>query len=634
MAKKTTAFGGSRALGYQESFFANRNDMLQSALDSVLLNYDNEMQKYEAAVELYKDASKLVQERKDYLIKLRDGLVKEQVKATQAAKQFNAAQLNTTARAEAGIDAANQRYNLTQVFYSKYLGALPTFLPGSAAKGVDDVIQNEANQAYTGSGGNISSSMAALDRQYKGTTEVQKTAQDRDLGRAYLFQQHLGDEQDKPEYQIFDPLERPQYAADALMEKLSDAEKASVTRGLDIQKKLTAGKNVAIDKGTVSSGAIDTQLVGMPSYEEAIADVDARLERLAAAEAAKAPEKPPEPDLITEQRKEYFKSFFPGYMPAFKQNAIATSLNALPDEDAMALLELYRAEKRAETLAGRMPAETPLGEEITDRRPPRYAAGKEGPRMAGDVLGGKGSPFIPVEGAIGSVESKLFDAYADTARRELVAEGVAAPVQDAVPEARLKDLEIKQGAPYSTIEEQARQRAMEAKRQLDEAKSKGLDEKTIATFQTIYDNELKAYSDIFVIGQEPALNEAMREQRTYPFPTPKQADRKEVKKLLPDQIDAKAKIRAAKKVEPIVDTPEFGKLLTTDVGKAVTELWNANKAKGDETEKEVLKYIAREYPRAKDQELAAQVVMGLAYHNKNADKLKLEDDGKKETGLD
>jgi hypothetical protein len=34
MAKRTTS---SKALGYQESFFANRNDMLQSALDAVLL---------------------------------------------------------------------------------------------------------------------------------------------------------------------------------------------------------------------------------------------------------------------------------------------------------------------------------------------------------------------------------------------------------------------------------------------------------------------------------------------------------------------------------------------------------------------------------------------------------------------
>ena len=52
MAPKKIA---SKALGYQESYFPNRNDMLQSALDSVLLRYSDKMSKFEIASEVYQD---------------------------------------------------------------------------------------------------------------------------------------------------------------------------------------------------------------------------------------------------------------------------------------------------------------------------------------------------------------------------------------------------------------------------------------------------------------------------------------------------------------------------------------------------------------------------------------------------
>ena len=590
----------------------------------------------------------MVEKQKDYLIKLRDGLVKEQIKGSQAAQQFNAGQLNTTARTQAGIEATDQRFNLKQAAIASYLGT-QAFTTGG--KGADNVLLNEVQQAYSNSPADIQAGMDALGRQFVATTEVPKTALDRDIGRATLFQQYVGDEVRKGKYQMFEAQDQNIFAANDLMETLSPEDRASVERGLEAKMKMAAGKGAAIagEQGQAVSGGIPTRLVGEPDYSGAIADVDARLQRLAETEAAKAPEKPPEPDLITEQRKEYFKSFFPGYMPAFKQNAIATSLNALPYEDAVALLKLYRTEKRAETLAGRMPAETPLGQEITDTRPtrpPRYAAGKEGPRMAGDVLGGKGSPFIPLEGAIGSLEARAYERQLDEAREELLQRGVmppeiqkfGKPSEPAIRSEPLPGTEgksipslkqnyyIQQGVPYATIEEEARQKAMEAKKQLDEAKSKGLDEKTIATFQTIYDNELKAYSDIFATGQEPALNEAIAKgPRDYPFPTPKRADRKEVKRLLPDQADLQAKLEAAKEVEKIVDTPEFDKLLVTDVGKATKDIYEANKAKGDESGKEIMKYVAREFPRGKDQKIAAQVVMGLSYKDSNAGKMGQED---------
>lgn len=623
MAKQPSAFGGSRALGYQESFFGNRNDMLQSALDSVLLSYQDEMTKYEAAVELYKDATGIVDKERARLLKLRDDLQKEQIKGAQAARQFNAGQLNSSARSGASIQAANDRFNAKQAAIASYLGS-QAFKAG--ARGADDVLANEARQAYTSSPGDISASMSALGRQYVQTTEVPKTAVERDIGRAYLFQQHLGDEVRQDKYSFLDPQDQMVAAADNLLSTLSAEDRASVERGLLAQQERVAGRGAAIaaQGGQVTSGGIPTTTVGEPDYSALIADVEARLGRVQEAQVAAAPRAPEAPDLLKLQRDEYFRSFFPGYTPAYQINEAAAALSKLPSEDAMALLELYRAEKSAERLAGRMPAETPLGGEVVDGRP-RYAAGKEGPRMAGDVLGGKGSPFIPVEGPIGSVESKMFDAYADMARRELVGGGVAAPVQDVVPEARLKALDLS-GTPYSVKEEEARKVAQDAKKLLDEAKTRGVDEKTIAMLQNSYDKALKTYSDIFATGQEPALVEAMREEkRTYPFPTPKQADRKEVKRLLPDQADLQAKLKAAKEVEKIVDTPEFDKLLGTDVGKATKDIYEANKAKGDESGKEIMKYVAREFPRSKDQNIAAQVVMGLSYKDSNAGKMGQED---------
>jgi len=119
MAKRTTK---SKALGYQESFFANRNDMLQSALDAVLLKIDNEQARYQAEVELYKEASKLVTREKERLQTLVDKLKKDQLDKNQAVAQFNAGQLNTTARTSAGIEAANARFNAKQAALAAYYG--------------------------------------------------------------------------------------------------------------------------------------------------------------------------------------------------------------------------------------------------------------------------------------------------------------------------------------------------------------------------------------------------------------------------------------------------------------------------------------------------------------------------------
>jgi hypothetical protein len=93
-------------------------------------------------------------------------------------------------------------------------------------------------------------------------------------------------------------------------------------------------------------------------------------------------------------------------------------------------------------------------------------------------------------------------------------------------------------------------------------------------------------------------------------------------KPTPEQTDAKAKFNAAEKAQSIYGTPEFNKLLNTELGRAVSDLYSVNKAKGDESGGEVLSYIATEFPRAEDQSKAAQILMGLSYGDKTKGLLK------------
>jgi hypothetical protein len=90
----------------------------------------------------------------------------------------------------------------------------------------------------------------------------------------------------------------------------------------------------------------------------------------------------------------------------------------------------------------------------------------------------------------------------------------------------------------------------------------------------------------------------------------------------PQQTDAKVKFDAAEKAQSIYGTPDFDKLLNTELGRAVSDLYSVNKAKGDETGGEVLSYIATEFPRAEDQSKAAQILMGLSYADKTKGLLK------------
>jgi hypothetical protein len=62
-------------------------------------------------------------------------------------------------------------------------------------------------------------------------------------------------------------------------------------------------------------------------------------------------------------------------------------------------------------------------------------------------------------------------------------------------------------------------------------------------------------------------------------------------------------------------------MLKTPVGSAIEQLYKANKAKGNQTDKELLGYIAKEFPKVDDQKTAATALFGLSYQDQLSGKL-------------
>ena len=378
MAKRTTS---SKALGYQESFFANRNDMLQSALDAVLLKIDNEQARYEAEVELYKEASKLVTREKERLQKLVDNLKKDQLDKNQAVAQFNAGQLNSTARTSAGIEAANARFNAKQAALAAFYGTRG-FSAGRNPS--DQVTLNEIQIAYNNNPNDINAAFRAYDQQVETTAGVGKSVNATNKAKAELFDYYVRGESQGQEYAaIPDPADRIEAARAAKMAELSKIDQGNVELGmilLDPTK--AAGAGLSIDSsGNVSVGGIDTKTVGQVDYSGLIADAEARLGRIKEA-GAKAPVAPEEPDLIDLQRREYFDKFYSGYVPRYEMNEIMQKLIDLPDREAQAFKDLYQS--RYAPVAG---METPTGARRV----------RDLPTTPGGVIGGEGSPFVPTD---------------------------------------------------------------------------------------------------------------------------------------------------------------------------------------------------------------------------------------------
>ena len=645
MAKRS--FAGSKALGYQESYFANRNDMLQSALDAVLLTYDSDMAKYEAALELYKDATNIIEKERTRLLKLKDDLAVKEITGAQAAQQFNAGQLNSTARTKAGIDAADARFNAKQAALAAYYGSRAF---GTGSRGADDVVTSEARQAYSGSPTDINAGLGALGKQFTTTTEVPKTAVDRDIGRATLFQQYLADEVKKTEYQVLPPEVQLGVAAEALIENVKDdGDKASIVRGLAEQQKRSAGAGAtaAATGGEVTSGGIPVRLVGEPSFGELQADIDRRLAALAVPSAA-MPEKPEAPDLIKLQRDEYFRTFFPGYTPAYQLTEAGQRALNLGDEAAAEELRRFRASRPGTMLT------TPPTPEARTFTPPR---------MPGDVIYGEGSPFSPVTSAGVPEINERIEAYR---RGEAGVElepyfrgipTVVPPEPFTLPDVRSLEkqpIEVTVSAQQAALDGLLGQIAS-GEKALEEAKRIG-DTAKVTEIEAALDNYNEALDRSLLEFNKLRESERIRAEQAAEDAGPQYLldavtrpggirDRREVKKIFkereketkeappapeaapqtppaaslsPTEKDKTFKIASAKRASGITGTPEFNRMLESEVGSAVRDLYNANKAKGDQSGKELLAYIAQEFPKTKDQEIAADVYYGLAYDDETA----------------
>jgi hypothetical protein len=85
--------------------------------------------------------------------------------------------------------------------------------------------------------------------------------------------------------------------------------------------------------------------------------------------------------------------------------------------------------------------------------------------------------------------------------------------------------------------------------------------------------------------------------------------------------DASFKINALESASKLVDNDELGRTLRTPVGSAVEQLYKANKSKGNQTNKELLGYIAKEFPKVEDQKTAATALFGLSYKDELSGKL-------------
>jgi hypothetical protein len=644
MAKRS--FAGSKALGYQESYFANRNDMLQSALDAVLLKYDDEMARYEAAVELYRDATKIVEKERTRLLKLKDDLAIKQISGAQATEQFNAGQLNSAARTQAGIDASDARFDAKQAALAAYYG---TRLFTSGGKGADDVVISEARQAYSGSPTDINIGLNALGQQFTTTTEVPKTPVDRDVGRAVLFQQYLADEVRKDEYQALPPDIQLGAAAEALIANVTeDADRASIVRGLEEQTKRSAGAGATAAAGTErkGTGGISVQTVAPPNYLDLIADVDKRLSSLAA--QGVTPEKPEAPDLIKLQRDEYFRTFFPGYTPAYQLTEAGQRALSLGDEAAAEELRRFRASRPGTMLS------TPPTPEARTFTPPR---------MPGDVIYGEGSPFSPVTSAGVPEINERIEAYR---RGEAGVElepyfrgipTVVPPEPFTLPDVRSLEkqpIEVTVSAQQAALDGLLGQIAS-GEKALEEAKRIG-DTAKVAEIEAALDNYNEALDRSLLEFNKLRESERIRAEQAAEDAGPQYLldavtrpgglrDRREVNKIMkerekeakeapsapeappqtspaaslsPTEKDKTFKIASAKRASGITNTPEFNRMLQSEVGSAVRDLYNANKSKGDQTGKQLLAYIAEEFPKVKDQEIAADVYYGLAYDDETA----------------
>ena len=707
MAKKSQTAGEkkSRSLGYQQSYFQNRNDMLQSALDAVFKREDLKAEEYAAKVEALKDVLKGYDRELARLRKLSDDLKVKQLDKNAAAQQWTAGQRNAALRLEYGVLASNNRFLANLRTYGPSAGAKSPSIPG-----LEEVDVNEAKRTYTSFPTDINAGLRAFRGKQSTTGELAKSAQQIDIGMAFMadtyvseqlgkFDRGEGDPADVALYKEMtgDPAAQRKFAAGIIIDEITDPElQGQVKRGILTLDELSKqkGKGLSDDElgAMIKMGKVPVNVSIPPDYSGLLKDVNARILELEKGKAATTPEAPKamtESDLIEAQRDQYFKSFYPGATPDYQVNRMLS--NILSGEIDPAIMAMIGDIASAEAKAGRMPAETsfqPLGGEVENVRSLsgiRNFSGKQGPRQLGDILdvnvsmpySDKARLILSNQGlnqfyGTGMTDAEIQDRanrlfelglgltkvqkdggeilYTVVPSASLVAfpdSEIVKPIRPTEPpikqpevDARIQMSRIGQGTPF--LERLENQRKLVDR-----------DLQTILTIQEYIDltgdpdgalnksleaAQKKLEKDIGAQGYgEGVIKEIESADAPFTYPLEKRggemvpfyrkpggaADRIEVRKLpeTPEQRDVTFKVKAGEEAGRLVDAGELDTYLQKPVGQSVEQLYKANKAKGNQTDKELLSYIAKEFPRIEDQEIAATTLMGLSYRDAIAGKL-------------
>lgn len=707
MAKKSQTAGQkmSRSLGYQQSYFQNRNDMLQSALDAVFKREDLKAEEYKAKVEALKDVLKGYDRELARLRKLSDDLKIKQLDKNAAAQQWTAGQRNAALRLEYGVLAANNRFLANLRTYGPYAGAKSPSIPG-----LEEVDVNEAKRTYTSFPTDINAGLRAYRGKQSTTGELAKSAQQIDIGMAFMadtyvseqlgkFDRGEGDPADVALYKEMtgDPAAQRKFAAGIIIDEITDPElQGQVKRGIltldELSKQKGKGLGDAELSDMVKMGKVPVNISVAPDYSGLLKDVNARILELEKGKAATTPEAPKamtESDLIEAQRDQYFKSFYPGATPDYQVNRMLS--NILSGEIDPAIMAMIGDIASAEAKAGRMPAETsfqPLGGEVENVRSLsgiRNFSGKEGPRQLGDILdvdvsvpySDKARLILSNEGLNQFYGTGMTDAEIQDRANRLFELGLGLTkvqkdggeiLYTVVPSASLAafpDSEIVK--PIRPTEQTIKQPEVDARIQMsrigqgtpflerleNQRKLVDRDLQTIQTIQEYIDltgdpdgalnksleaAQKKLEKDIGAQGYgEGVIKEIESADAPFTYPLEKRggemvpfyrkpggaADRIEVNKLpkTPEQKDISFKVKAGEEAGKLVDAGQLDTYLQKPVGQSVEQLYKANKAKGNQTDKELLSYIAKEFPRIEDQEIAATTLMGLSYRDAIAGKL-------------
>ena len=421
MAKRTktsSRSGGSqksRSLVYEESYYKNRNDMLQSSLDSVYQRIDSEQLAYEARLKATKDLTRALDKELQRLRKMRDDLDVRQLDKNAASQQWSAGQRNSARRTEFLVTATASRF-LADKAFDRGMYASGTKTKAAGIPGLDETIENESNRIFTLYPDDPNAGIADLRAKIRGVGEFAKSDQQVDLATANYVDKQVTSELEKLDrgegdadqvavYQQFagDAKAQRGIAVQLVLNKFTDpAIVASATRGYQIAEEMAKKKGAGVSDEElgkmVATGRIAVESAGAPNYDDIKAGLDTRIAKLEADISGITPEAPvplSERNIIEEQRDEYFRTFYPSATPAYQTNRLMQNIlsgNLDPQSEAI-IMDILAAEGKA----GRMPAEGPLGPEIENAGARRGFSGKQGPRMPGDIIYGEGSPFVPEE---------------------------------------------------------------------------------------------------------------------------------------------------------------------------------------------------------------------------------------------